>query len=141
MKVSRCNLVLSNVLDYSKSDQVSSVVASAALRLYPRVPMNTRSTIRTTLLPKGGGPDGEAPVLVPRKAGITFSPYHMHRRKELFGEDANEYRPERWLDGSLSNIGYAYMPLLHGYRTCLGSKCCPFVCTRFYYREWTANIF
>jgi cytochrome P450 len=83
--------------------------------------MNTRSTIRTTLLPKGGGPDGEAPVLVPRKAGITFSPYHMHRRKELFGEDANEYRPERWLDGSLSNIGYAYMPFLHGYRTCLGS--------------------
>ena len=84
--------------------------------------MNTRSTIKTTLLPKGGGPDGEALVLVPRIAGITFSPYHMYRRKECFGDDANEFRPERWLDGSLSNIGYAYMPFLHGYRTCLGSK-------------------
>ncbi|KAF8853501.1 cytochrome P450 [Acephala macrosclerotiorum] len=97
-----------------------TAVLNETLRLYPQVPINTRSTIKTTLLPKGGGPDGEAPVLVPRKAGITFSPYHMHRRKELFGEDANEYRPERWLDGSLSNIGYAYMPFLHGHRTCLG---------------------
>lgn len=87
--------------------------------------MNTRSTIKTTLLPKGGGPDGEAPVFVPPKAGITFSPYHMHRRKELFGADANEYRPERWLDDSLSKIGYAYMPFHHGYRTCLGSTSLP----------------
>lgn len=121
MKVSHRNLILSIILDHNKSDQVPSFVASAALRLYPQVPMNTRSTIKTTLLPKGGGPDGEAPVLVPRKAGITFSPYHMHRRKELYGEDANEYRPERWLDGSLSKIGCAYIPFLDGYRMCLGS--------------------
>lgn len=126
MKVSHRILILSIILDRNKSDQVFSAVASAALRLYPQVPMNTRSTIKTTLLPKGGGPDGEAPVLVPRKAGITFSPYHMHRRKELYGEDANEYRPERWLDGSLSKIGCAYIPFLHGYRMCLGSTLSPF---------------
>ena len=82
--------------------------------------MNTRSTVRTTLLPRGGGPTGEDPVLVPKNAGITFSPYHMHRRKELFGEDAHDYRPERWLDGKLANIGCAYIPFLHGFRTCLG---------------------
>ena len=104
---------------------LTDVGDSVVLRLYPQVPMNTRSTVKTTLLPKGRGPDGEAPDLVPRKAGITFSPYHMHRRKELFGADANEFRPERWLDGSLSNIGYAYMPFLHGYRTCLGSTSYP----------------
>jgi cytochrome P450 len=130
MKVSQHNLKFFIIFRHNRSDQVSSVVASAALRLYPQVPINTRSTIKTTLLPKGGGPDGEAPVLVPRKAGITFSPYHMHRRKELFGEDANEYRPERWLDGSLSNIGYAYMPFLHGYRTCLGSMFSSFLWRR-----------
>jgi cytochrome P450 len=130
MKVSQQNLTFSINFRHIKSDQVSSVVASAALRLYPQVPINTRSTTKTTLLPKGGGSDGESPVLVPRKAGITFSPYHMHRRKELFGEDVNEYRPERWLDGSLSNIGYAYMPFLHGYRTCLGSMFSSFLWRR-----------
>ena len=82
--------------------------------------MNARSTVRTTLLPKGGGPDGESPVLAPKNAGITFSPYHMHRRKELFGEDAHDYKPERWLDGKLASIGCAYIPFLHGFRTCLG---------------------
>lgn len=127
MKVSHRNLILFIVLDHNKSDQASSVVASAALRLYPQVPMNTRSSLKTTLLARGGGPDGEDLVLVPRKAGITFSPYHMHRRKELFGADANKYRPERWLDGSLSNIGYAYMPFHHDYRSCLGSMVFPFL--------------
>ncbi|KIW73791.1 hypothetical protein PV04_01881 [Phialophora macrospora] len=92
----------------------------ATARLYPQVPMNTRSTVRTTCLPKGGGLDGESPVLVPKNADITFSPYHMHRRKELFGEDAHEFRPERWLDGKLAHIGCAYIPFLHGFRTCLG---------------------
>ena len=111
----------SNCADHFHRPIPSLTAPPIVLRLYPQVPMNTRSTIKTTLLPKGGGPDGESPVLVPRKAGITFSPYHMHRRKELFGEDANEFKPERWLDGSLANIGYAYMPFLHGYRTCLGS--------------------
>jgi hypothetical protein len=52
MKVSHRNLILSIILDHNKSDQVPLVVASAALRLYPQVPMNTRSTIKTTLLPK-----------------------------------------------------------------------------------------
>jgi hypothetical protein len=55
--------------------------------------------------------------------GVGTSPYHMHRRKELYGEDASEFRPERWLTGELENIGVGYMPFHYGPRTCLGSKC------------------
>lgn len=44
----------------------------------------------------------------------------MHRRKELFGEDPHDYKAERWLDGKLANIGCAYIPCLHAFRTCLG---------------------
>ena len=50
------------------------------------------------------------------------APYHMHRRKELFGEDAHDYKPERWLDCKLANIGCTYIPFLHGFRTCLGKN-------------------
>ena len=31
-----------------------------------------------------------------------WSVWTMHRRKDLSGEDAEEFRPERWLDGEVS---------------------------------------
>jgi cytochrome P450 len=45
----------------------------------------------------------------------------MHRRKDLYGDDALEFRPERWEDGTLlRNIGYGYLPFNNGPRVCLG---------------------
>jgi cytochrome P450 len=49
----------------------------------------------------------------------------MHRRRDLFGEDAEEFRPERWEDDpmdapDLKNIGWAYLPFNGGPRVCLG---------------------
>ena len=47
----------------------------------------------------------------------------MHRRKDLYGEDAMEFRPERWEDGKLEKtIGYGYLPFHGGPRLCLGSE-------------------
>ena len=34
------------------------------LRLFPPVPLNNRTVTKTTMLPTGGGPDGESPILV-----------------------------------------------------------------------------
>jgi hypothetical protein len=54
-----------------------------------------KTAVRTTCLPTGGGPDRKSPVLVKKGEDVSFSPYSLHRRKDLFGEDAEEFRPER----------------------------------------------
>ncbi|KAL8809078.1 MAG: hypothetical protein Q9200_003749 [Gallowayella weberi] len=101
-------------------DQLINILL-AALRLYPPIPLNVRFANKTTWLPRGGGPDGTSPVLVPKGLGIGIVPYYMHRRKDIWGDDAQDYRPERWEDPELlQNIGYAYMPFHGGPRICLG---------------------
>lgn len=60
--------------------------------------------------------------MIPKGKGIGWSTYHMHRQKELYGPDAESYRPERWETGELDNIGWGFMPFHGGPRLCLGSK-------------------
>ena len=67
-----------------------------ALRLHPVVPGNSRSAVRDTVLPLGGGPDGKSPLFVPKGTLLIYHVYSMHRREDLYGEDANEFKPERW---------------------------------------------
>lgn len=94
-----------------------------ALRLYPSVPINLRAAAHTTALPRGGGPDGQSPVLVRKGGGVGLATYHMHMRKDLYGDDAREFRPERWENGSLQeDIGWGYLPFSGGPRSCLGRK-------------------
>ena len=95
------------------------------LRLYPSVPINMRTANRTTTLPTGGGPDGSAPVLIHKGEAVGYCPYIMHRRTDIFGADAQSFRPERWLenDGKLATtVGYGYLPFNAGPRLCLGRK-------------------
>lgn len=85
--------------------------------------LNYRSTYAfPSILPRGGGPDGCSPVLIRRGTGVGFSTYHMHRLKSLYGEDASEFRPERWAGSELDDIGWGFMPFHGGPRICLGSK-------------------
>jgi cytochrome P450 len=105
----------------------------AALRLFPPVPVNTRTALRTTCLPTGGGKYRSAPVLVPKGCAVAYSVYSLHRRTDLYGDDAEDFRPERWQE----NLGlfrdetttrWGYLPFNGGPRQCLGSKwtlvCC-----------------
>ncbi|RAR10489.1 cytochrome P450 52A11 [Stemphylium lycopersici] len=91
------------------------------LRLYPIAPVNGRTAVRTTTLPVGGGPEGQSPFLVRKGEVVGYSVYAMHRRKDLYGEDALEFRPERWEDGTLlRRVGFGYLPFNGGPRVCLG---------------------
>lgn len=69
---------------------------SIALRLYPVVPSNARTAVVDTVVPLGGGEDGKSPLFMPKGSIMQWSPYSMHRRKDLYGEDAEEFKPERW---------------------------------------------
>ncbi|KAJ5318688.1 Cytochrome P450 E-class CYP52 [Penicillium atrosanguineum] len=79
-------------------------------------------TSKTTFLPTGGGPHGKSPVFIPKGTGVGYSVYHMHRLKSLYGDDANEFRPERWLGEGLDGIGWGFMPFHGGPRICLGQE-------------------
>lgn len=91
-----------------------------ALRLYPSVPLNSREAIRTTILPTGGGPEGTSPILVRKGELVIVSQYVNSRKKNIYGPDADDFRPERWETGELDAIGWAYFPFNGGPRRCLG---------------------
>lgn len=88
------------VINESEEDVVSNnpspLTFVAGLRLYPPVQANARMAIVDTVLPCGGGPDGQSPLLIPAKQNVVWSLYSMHRRKDYYGEDAEEFKPERW---------------------------------------------
>ena len=37
--------------------------------------------------------------------GVGFCVYYMHRRKDIYAEDAMEFPPEKWVGPELANIG------------------------------------
>ena len=55
-------------------------VIKKVLRLYPLVPVNSRSVSQDTILPVGGGIDLQMPVFVPKGVSGAYSVYSMHRR-------------------------------------------------------------
>ena len=90
------------------------------MRLYPVVPLNMRTATDDTILPVGGGPSGSKPVLVRKGDVVLFSAWSMHRRKDLWGADADEFRPVRWWEGF--QPGAEYLPFNSGPRVCIGRK-------------------
>ena len=96
-------------------------IMNETLRLYPVVPANTRRCFKATTLPSGGGPDGKSPVYVRPGTNVDYSVHVMHRMKEYWGEDAEEFKPDRW---ATRKPGWEYLPFNGGPRICLGRTCC-----------------
>jgi cytochrome P450 len=83
------------------------------LRLFPSVPINSRRSIVDTTLPRGGGPNGESPLYVPKGTEVNYSVYAMHRSPEFWGDDCNDFKPERW-EGR--KPGFEFLPFNGGPR-------------------------
>ena len=65
-------------------------VVHETLRLYPSVPMELKMAVNDDILPDG--------TFVPAGSCVSFSPYMLGRSRGLWGADAADFRPERWLD-------------------------------------------
>ena len=102
-----------------KSCQYLQHFLNETLRLYPVVPMNRRTAVRDTTIPRGGGPDGMQPVYVRKGESIGYNVHLLHRRKDIWGPDAEEFRPERWLE---KKPGWDYIPFNGGPRICIGQQ-------------------
>ncbi|KAF2036159.1 cytochrome P450 alkane hydroxylase-like protein [Setomelanomma holmii] len=96
-------------------------IINESQRLYPIVPSNSRQALHDTNLPRGGGPDGSAPIFVPKGAYVAYHTYAMHRRTDIYGSDADEFRPERWLEQGF-RPGWAYIPFSGGPMVCIGQN-------------------
>lgn len=86
-------------------------VISEVLRYYPPVPLTVRHAAEDTTL---GG------QFVPKGTHLAIVPWAINRSKELWGEDADVFRPDRW-DESQGESNYAFMTFLAGPRGCIGS--------------------
>ncbi|PIE40748.1 MAG: hypothetical protein CSA49_06905 [Gammaproteobacteria bacterium] len=57
--------------------------------------------------------------IIPGGTAVLPNVYLTQRKKEIYGEDALEYRPERWLEGP-KPAPYEFMPFGGGRRACVG---------------------
>jgi len=94
-------------------------VVREALRLFPPIATNSRTSNKETVLPHGGGADGSQPVLVPAGTSVRWSLYSLHRNKDVYGPDAEEFRPERFDE---LRLGWDYIPFHGGPRICIGQQ-------------------
>jgi hypothetical protein len=60
-------------------------------------------------------------VFVKKGTRVQYSVYQLHRRKDIYGEDAEQFRPERWGEQKVGR-GWDYLPFNGGPRICLGRK-------------------
>ncbi|KAF8308490.1 cytochrome P450 [Clavulina sp. PMI_390] len=99
------------------------------LRIFTPVPYNTRFSTGSSLLRTSElNPDGsKKSFYVPHaETPIRYAPFLMQTRRDLWGDDAAEFRPERWLEKeSLAEITadpFRFIAFNAGPRICLGQN-------------------
>jgi len=95
------------------------------LRLFPPVPVNERASAKATTLPRAS--PHEKPYYMPGPhSPLTYFPLFMHKRKDLWGDDADDFDPERWLDQKrvmeVTKDPFKFLPFNAGPRICLGQN-------------------
>lgn len=91
-----------------------------AMRVYPPVPFNARVANKDTTLPYGGGAEATLSILVKKGQKVVYSSWATHRSIKSFGDDAHDFRPERWVNMKAEALGY--IPFNSGPRACPGRK-------------------
>ena len=91
------------------------MVLQEVLRLYPPVPLFTRSLPKDAELGK---------IVLPGGIIIAVPVILLHHDPEIWGKDSLGFRPERFSEGvsSATKGKYSYMPFGGGPRVCIGQN-------------------
>ncbi|XP_027906383.1 cytochrome P450 704C1-like [Vigna unguiculata] len=92
-------------------------VITETLRLYPAVPVDAKICFSDDTLPDG--------YSVNKGDMVSYQPYAMGRMKFIWGDDAEEFRPERWLDENgifKQQSSFKFTAFQAGPRICLGKE-------------------
>nr|POF04590.1 cytochrome p450 3a12 [Quercus suber] len=97
-----------------------SAFCSEVLRLWAPVAITIRVADKDTTV---------CGHFIPKGTTVVLPPWAINVSTELWGADAETFRPERWLDadGKANNNGgadsnYSFLTFLHGPRSCIGQK-------------------
>ncbi|KAI1503903.1 cytochrome P450 [Biscogniauxia marginata] len=116
LKEKKANGQLSDLVssEQAKSCGYLQAVLYESMRLLPPV-----AIVLDRDVPQGGMSIG--PYYIPEGVVVGSSAWAIHRMPEVWGPDANEFRPERWLnkysEGDLKRFFFAFGG---GSRTCIG---------------------
>lgn len=97
-------------------------IINETFRLNPGVTTNERVALHDTILPTGGGASCASPVFIRKGDLATISFYTLQRRKDIWGADAEEWKPERWEGEGVKVPPWTNLPFGGGPRICPGQE-------------------
>ncbi|KAF2734439.1 cytochrome P450 [Polyplosphaeria fusca] len=95
-----------------RSQPYLMAVVEEVMRIAPAVPISGRVAVTDTWIGKN--------QFVPKGTTVILASAAINTSKELWGPDALEFKPERWLNGTIPKSPFANMTFLHGPRSCMG---------------------
>ncbi|KAK9143644.1 hypothetical protein Syun_013044 [Stephania yunnanensis] len=97
--------------------QYLTAALTETLRLYPALPVDAKICLADDVWPDG--------FSVKKGDMVAYQPYAMGRMKFIWGDNAEEYRPERWLSDNgvfQSESPFKFPVFQAGPRICLGKE-------------------
>ena len=101
-------------------DDLFRRVVRETLRLYPVIPMVTRVAARATSVVDGHGKSKS----IPKGARLIVPFFLLNRLPEVWGADAADFRPDRFLaiSGGVAAPAQGFLPFGSGARSCVGQS-------------------
>ncbi|GJJ69988.1 hypothetical protein EMPS_02337 [Entomortierella parvispora] len=102
-----------------------NAVVRESLRLWSPIPLNLRVSVEDDHLPRAYG---QEPLFVPAGTNLQIPMFILQRDPKIWGPDALEFNPDRWLSTDkpcppyVPPNGLCYFPFYHGKRGCIGNK-------------------